>query len=109
MQFRIIKTDGEASLVEFSQDGETRRSVVPCGLESNVEALEAGIQYGIDWQKLFEEVEPDYERLANSFRNRGLWTFEDMLANPGKAKAALQDFIGVSYQTLLRIAKREVK
>lgn len=90
----VVKSQGDASMVEYVDEGILQRATIPTSKIRNGEAskttLSAGIPYGDDWVNKIGKIEVDPVVIANALRNRGIWTTADVLANPRKATLALQ-------------------
>ena len=97
---RTIKTKGKVALVEH----EGQRRIVPLGEASNPEAFEMGMPWGVPWEEV--ELKASSDTLAAGLRRRGIWTANDLRANPGGALAAIQSAYGVDLTALRRLAAR---
>lgn len=90
---KIIKVEGDASLVEYVLDGRLQRATIPTGKikgnEASAYSLNAGIPFGADWENLIE-LKATPVSIANALRNRGVWTPEDAKRNPRQVVLALQ-------------------
>jgi len=87
----LIKRDGAAALVEWT-DGERQRrgtvpieTVTPDGVDADV--LAAAIPYGEPWADVIEGIDPAAEQ---ELKQRGTWTVDDVLKEPARAQNALQ-------------------
>ena len=83
----VIKTKGKSALVEHALE----RRFVPKGSVEGGSILstdwEAGIPYGIPWEKL-PSLPPT--ELAIQLRKRGIWTAEDLRTNQQQAVEAIR-------------------
>ena len=97
---RTIKTKGKVALVEH----EGQRRIVPIAEKDNSKAFEMGMPWGVPWEEVELVARPDL--LAVQLRRRGIWTANDLRANPGGALAAIQSAYGVDLTALRRLAAR---
>lgn len=102
---KIIKRQGQASLIEFiDENGRLSRVVVPQGKENDPDVLEEGIPYGIPWEDIFfPQTTPQI--VADELRRRGIWTIEDLQANRSAALGAIQTAYGQDLAALMIAAK----
>jgi len=105
---KIIQRQGQAALVEWIDDGVTRRSTVPSAVIQKrrvpTAELKRGIPYGEPWEELIE-LKATPEILAAELRRRGIWTVEDLQANPEIARGAIMDAYGCELGHLMRAVK----
>ena len=85
IEVATLKESGEAALVSYERDGHEERCTIPVdaikdGMVAK-SALDAGVQYGVDWARLMPTPE-DYKRLL---RDMGIWTLEDLRKFPNVA------------------------
>lgn len=105
----LIRSKGGKSLVEWVYGGKLRRSWVPMdevhkeGEEHRVERPSAGVPYGHNFAKMLTpSVTPD--AIDAELKKRGIWTIEDLRANPNSALGALQSTYGVDLAALFQAA-----
>ena len=56
----------------------------------SIEAFSAGTEYGFDWDVAFPEpLSVSGDDLTQALRLHGVWTLEDVLANPSQVQAAI--------------------
>ena len=56
----------------------------------SVEVFSAGTEYGFDWDVAFPEpLSISGDDLTQALRSHGIWTLEDVLANPSQVQAAI--------------------
>jgi len=84
---KVIKTKGKSTLVEYGFE----RRFVPSSSVGGGAVLstdwEAGIPYGIPWEKL---PPLPLTELAAQLRKRGIWTAEDLRTNQQQAVEAIR-------------------
>ncbi len=108
-QVRLIRATGKAALVEWVHQGKLNRAVVPLdaiqdgAVTNNV--LAAAIPYGVAWEEI-EFHRPSPAQIANALREAGIWTREDLFANPNKAIGVLQAIYGVDLGALIGLANK---
>ena len=109
MIVKIVQRQGKATLVEWIDDGVTRRSTVPSAVIEKgrvpTAELKRGIPYGEPWEELIE-LHATPENLAAELRRRGIWTVEDLQANAEIARGAILDAYGCELGHLMRAVKR---
>ena len=111
----VARKDGSALVEWMDGDGYLRRAYIPeakvkegphAGLGASaapVKVLEAGIPYGLPWEKWIEVVATP-EDIANELRRQGVWCWEDM--NNAALDAANRAFDRGAF---LRRVQQEVK
>lgn len=97
---KTIKTKGKVALVEH----EGQRRIVPIKEANNLEAFAMGMPWGVPWEEVKLRANPDV--LAAELRRRGIWTANDLRANPNVALAAIQSSYGVDLSALQRFATK---
>ena len=113
MEVKIIARNGRSSLIEWVDDGNVHRGMLPSssirgdGYVTKKE-LERAAPYGIAWEEVVI-LKATSEDLARALRQRGIWTAKDLQDRPADAQVAIMATYGIDYQTLLRIANQEVK
>lgn len=115
MRVKLIRRQGHAQLVEWHELGPdgTRhyfRSVLPWSALDLVGQHEAehddphrGIPYGEPWEEYLMEAgmpEATAAGIANELRRMGIWTVEELQADPETARAAFQKGYGMDVQRL---------
>jgi hypothetical protein len=112
---RLIREEGKAALVEWiDEDGRYQRAILPSKLVTDGVGggwlvaqtdLDAGMPYGVPWAELITiEVTPQI--IEHELRKAGLWTFQDLQANPNVTLGALVAAYGVSLSSLLRLKEK---
>lgn len=102
----VINVRGESALVEFRKAGKLKRVIIPAAEASNQmdpDILEMGIPYGLPWESIVT-LSVTSETLAERLREAGLWTVEDINANPRAVYGALQAAYGVDLAAILQAA-----
>jgi hypothetical protein len=92
----IIKSKGDAALVQWMEGGALRRGYVPLSLvqDNQVEAeeLRDAAPYGVAWERF---LRPAAVEIAEDLRREGIWTVRDLVSvNP---RAAFDRFAGVLF------------
>jgi len=111
MDVKIVGRENGKVLVEWREDGCLRRGIVPeevvNGEVIDDELLSLAITYGIDFEFLLEQALDNVTPQAITCRlhNAGIWTYEDMRANPTVVRGVIMAAYGVDFQTLYRIAE----
>ena len=105
---KIVQRQGQAALVEWTDNGVTRRSTVPASVVEKgrvpTAELRRGIPYGEPWEDLIE-LHATPATLAAELRRRGIWTVDDLQANAEVARGAIMDAYGCELAHLLRAVK----
>jgi hypothetical protein len=103
MNVKIIQKENGNALIEWVDEGQYHRSIVPLEsvVDNQTEHPEWGIEYGEDWAALVGQI--DAGELANELRRRGIWTKEDLRQHH---KAALGAVMHVAGQVLAGLASR---
>lgn len=106
----VRNKDGK-TLVEWTYAQKLHRSWVPTedvlivDGDHRVERPSAGVPYGHNFAKsLTPSVTPD--AIDAELKRRGIWTIEDLRANPNAALGALQSAYGVDLASLYQAADR---
>ncbi len=109
MEVRVIKTKRGHSLIEWtSHDGTPRRSFVPADRvemdaegKQTVEHPERGVLFGLDFSKIIEPITIDPDAIDKELKLAGIWSAEDVRANPHVAQGAIIRALGVVLNNLL--------
>jgi len=116
MKVRVITTKDGMYLIEWEDtdgDGLQRKWVTKemifeflddDGRLATVEDPERGIPYGVDWKLILPEISCTIVDLANELKRRGIWTTEDMRANPNSVRVALSTALGTGLSEILHAA-----
>ena len=96
---KVLRSKGQASVVEWDESGRTRRTIVPRDVvfESEAgqtyvetESLDMGIPYGADWEsRLKKSYIITGAKVAEQLEVSGIWTKEDYDKNPNVAQQAV--------------------
>lgn len=103
---RIAERKGMV-LVEWVEDDELRRSILPSAEvdeEGYCAAPERGLEYGVPWSNYFS-YQLDPVALERSLKNAGVWTVEDLTRNPKLLQGAMVAIAGDMVRNLLRNVK----
>jgi len=95
----VIRSKGQASLVQWNDSGRTRRTIVPRQTVVEDEAkrfyvewssLEMGIPYGINWES---HLQSKYfitgASIAEKLEGSGIWTKEDFDKSPSVVQSCV--------------------
>lgn len=104
MNIQVIERQGQAVLVEWVDATGPHRCILPADKVRNGAAefadLENGIPYGVPWELLYMlTVTP--QQIARLFRERGIWTEEDMQRNITQARAAIEQAYSIDFKALI--------
>lgn len=87
----VIRLEEKSAIVEWIEDGRTRRSIVPANLLKDGEIDEKKLRrcpvYGEDWESamlLFTTA----EAVAEQLRRSGIWTKDDLMNHIREAQRA---------------------
>lgn len=109
LKVKVIKIKGQAALIEWEEDGAPKRGTLPSELmmgdEVHREDLSMVAPYGIPWGAMLGAIEVTPDQIEDALHREGIWSGEDLLANVGKARDAIQSAIGADLGNLIRIAK----
>jgi hypothetical protein len=106
---RVIEKRGPARLVEYKTGaGNLARVVVPDDAIDDQgmvleDDLNLGIPHGLPWEQLIH-LSATPAALAAHLRANGIWTLEDMEANPQAVFGAIQAVYGVDFGRLIQAA-----
>lgn len=110
-QVVVIRTKGLSALVEWQDDAGAHRSYVPVRTiryrdeSPYVKDPSQGIAYGVDFTEAIRgRVSP--KEIHAALNRAGIWTWEDVLANPTTVVAVVVDATGVANH-LLASAREE--
>lgn len=111
-EVKVVKSDRQSALVEYQENGQTKRVIVPASVaidgvvDDNDLAL--GIPYGIAWANL---VKPSTtpQRIETELHRAGIWTAEDALKNAAAVQGAIQAAYSVDFSTIMKIAKEALR
>lgn len=108
-----IGRKGQTMLVQYADENGIQRVLIPPssidedGTVDEVE-LSLGIPYGLPWAEIVQ-FKSTPETLANELRRRGIWTGEDMRADPSVVVGAFQAVCGVDASRLRVLTARYEK
>lgn len=106
---KLIKRDREAALVEYVENGEVKRKIIPrSAVNENGQIdsfeLETGIPYGIAWGD-YLQLEATPKDIERALHNAGIWTAEDLRTKQQVAIGAIQTALSIHLGTLNSIVK----
>lgn len=112
MNIKVIGHIPGKALIEWN-DGVLRRGVIPdelvMGNQVDDSCISLAVPYGVDFeaglQQYVSVVTP--ETLTNALHNYGIWTMDDVSANPAKVQSALMSLYGIDFQIIMRIAAEQ--
>lgn len=105
---RIIHQEGESALVEWHDGQQLQRTYVPANEIDElgrVKAPEKGIPHGDDLLALIK-VRVTPERVVERLHQSGIWTIDDLLANPNLVTGAINAAAAAFLESLLDNAQR---
>lgn len=115
MEVKVVRRNGNAVLVEYATDEEgTRRVVVPReqlgeGNEVEKEALDMGLSYGVEWERILDKALPTrteiVRQMARRLRDQGIWSTED--ATLPNLVEALRIGLNVSAASVIKELREE--
>lgn len=107
-----IRQKNGVHLIEWKQGAGLRRAwvrgdqiVAREGKKVRVTLPNGGVPYGVDWSKLIGNITIAADDLCAELRRNGIWTTEDLRANPNAALSAIQGASGVTLGLLINAAK----
>lgn len=112
MDVKVLDVQNGTAQIELIIDGDIKRGLVPEEVLQDNNTLDDAlvslvVPYGLDWEYILEDaighITP--QRLAAELRRVGLWTIQDLRANPQAAFGALQAVYGLDFSALLRSAE----
>lgn len=89
---KIIKTEGGSKLVEH----ENNRYVLPADSDD----LDLAIPYGLPWEEICQ-----HPAIPGKLRQRGIYTYEDLVQKHQEALNAIMEAYGQDLQTITKLAK----
>ena len=95
---KIIRIQNNAQLVEYIDNGNYKRCVLPIGEKNK----NLGIPYGLPFENFVNH--PD---IPNEFRRRGIWTIENLMGKQQAAYGAIQAAYGQDLAIIIKLAKKE--
>jgi len=109
----VLRVDGGSTLVEFVQDGEAFRKVVPSNKltpdnEIDDKSLSRGVSYGIAWAAELDKLSlPQIitsTEVEKALHNAGIWDQDDVWTNSNAVVGALQSLYAVDLGVIAQIA-----
>lgn len=108
IKVNVIRRKGATMLVQFADENGVQRVTLPSssvdddGLVDVLE-LSLGIPYGLPWEEIVQ-FKATPETVTNELRRRGIWTREDLIADPNGAVSAFRTASGVDASRLRILA-----
>lgn len=107
---RVMAAEGESALVEWQGKAGRFRAYVPAvevqGDKCATEILEAGIPYGVSWERCIADLaDLTPKRVAAELRRAGIWTLDDLRVRRKQAKLALAGLAGLAVGEIERAAR----
>jgi len=107
---RVLEKKGASALVEWADGGRPRCGYIPKHeilSDSTVPetVLAKAAPHGLAWEDVPFDHKNIPERLADTLRNRGIWTAEDLAHNPQGAISAIQATLRLDLGALNKFAK----
>jgi len=118
LKVKNVKTKQGASLLEcIRKDGTLERRVVPSDLVVHegensfikTEDFEMGMSYGLPLEDLIQDVTVKAKDLIDNLHSTGLWTYEDLMANPNGIISSIMATAGTNLSSILQAIKAHVK
>jgi len=115
---QVVRRKSDLALVEWEQDGAPKRAwATPSMVVEQVENSKSvvvrnpdeGVPYGERWQDLLPNPQVTPETIDRELKRRGIWTIDDLQANPNLARTCLQRAYGLDLGVLLTAASRKQK
>lgn len=109
IKVNLVSTDGQAAVIEYKSGDRIERVIIPNtdikGGRISQQTLKESIPFGgIELEDyLPEKLTINTSDLQDMLRQRGLWTEEDYLKNPGVILGALQKLYGVDVTRILNM------
>ncbi len=111
---RVIAKKGKSALVEWGDDAGIHRAFVPTDsitLDSSnhdrtvvsADDLAIGLPYGVEWSTAVT-FDLSVEEMEQALYRRGIWTVDDVRANPQAAVSALAYAYGANLRALYNAA-----
>jgi len=97
-------------LVQWEDKDRTRRGFLPTQEVSDNKVTESALKcatpYGESWEELLEEPNVTKKSIAAEMRKHGIWTKEDLLANPVKILKIAARIVEPTIYALVRLYTR---
>jgi hypothetical protein len=112
MQVTVISNKHDKAVIQWVEDGTTRRGVIPSilvnGDHVDDSALSLAVPYGIDWESVLDGHirTVSVAEYAAMFRGRGVWTTEDLRRDPQCVIGVILSASGLDFQTVLRLVEQ---
>ena len=108
--YKLISRIGEAGLVEILRNGETERFILPMSVLANIVELtefeiDAGVQYGLPFEKFVTPSENIIPNMITALHNSGVWTLNDLRTKPNLVIAALQSTYRIDVGRIVQAAE----
>lgn len=110
MIVQIIEKQGKATLIEWRDAVGLHRGILPAevvgdGTDVSYQHLQAAMPYGIPWERI-ALPQLTMEQFAQAFRDKGIWTEQDLQRKLPLARAAIQDVYGINLGFLIDSIRR---
>ncbi len=110
MIVKVIERKGQVVLVEWQDAVGVQRGILPAkvvGDGQNVEYqdLMAAMPYGIPWERI-TLPQITLAQFAQAFREKGIWTEQDLQRKLPLARQAIQEVFGINLSFLLEAIRR---
>ena len=106
-QVTAITKNDNSTLVEFVDNGKTKRVIVPRESVQNgrcdEEVLKMGILHGIPWAEM--EIKVDGAILEAELHRAGIWTLDDLRSRAGHINAALARATQTTLNNFIKFAE----
>ncbi len=108
MKVKLIGRKNAAALVEYTDNGQTKRVTVPFsvikGDEVDRRQLSYGIPYGAPWAELIK-LSATPQLIEEELHKRGIWTAQDALDKPQDVIVAVHAAYGLDVAAVTRAAQ----
>jgi len=112
MKCTVLMKRNHAVVVSFRDAGRMKGRIIPeiemrgkkVGEQVEIEyqALERGIEYGLDFDLLIGDVTLSATDITEAFRSHGIWTLEDLQSKAQEANAAIASLVGLVHGRIVR-------
>jgi hypothetical protein len=111
IQVQIVASRGKSAVVEWVEDGEAFRKIVPKykmkGNEIDEDTLGKAPDYGVPWAKEIK-LSASAKELEKALHNAGVWTAEDATKKPQAIIGAINTAYKTDLAAILRAAKKYI-
>jgi hypothetical protein len=106
---RVVASRGKGAVVEWVENGEAIRKIVPVskikGEEIDEDTLDKSPDYGVPWAKEIK-LNASAKELEKALHNAGVWTAEDAMKKPQAIIGAINTAYKTDLVAILQAAKK---